>query len=338
MLLNTPAGVVDLATGEVLPHDPSLLLTQITSASPGTACPLWQDFLATITAGDPDLQAYLQRLAGYCLTGLTSEQAFVFLHGTGANGKSVFLGTIERVLGSYAATATLDTFMASRSDKHLSELAGLKAARLVIVPETDAGRAWSEARIKMVTGGESIRANFMRCDHFEFRPQFKLVVMGNHRPAITSVGEAMRRRLHMVPFAVTIPEEERDGSLQDKLLEERDGILGWMIAGCAAWRRDGLMPPACVVEAAEDYFASEDLVGQWMAENCVLNSSLRTPSSQLYASWKSWAEAHGHDPGTAKSLGSALRSRALKDGKVGRGRGWYGIGLAGNGAVRGTPE
>ncbi len=328
MLLNTPAGVVDLDTGEVTPHEPTLLLTQITSASPGTDCPLWLDFLATITGGDQDLQAYLQRLAGYCLTGLTSEQAFVFLYGTGANGKSVFLGTIERVLGSYAATATLDTFMASRSERHLSELAGLKAARLVIVPETDAGRAWSEARIKMVTGGESIRANFMRCDHFEFRPQFKLVVMGNHRPAITSVGESMRRRLHMVPFAVTIPEEERDGSLQDKLLQEQDGILGWMLEGCAEWREHGLRPPACVVEAAADYFASEDLVGQWISEECVLEASHRTPSSMLYASWKSWAETHGHDPGTTKCLGSALRSRGLTDGKVARGRGWYGIGLA----------
>jgi P4 family phage/plasmid primase-like protien len=333
ILLNTPAGIVDLDTGEIIAHDPSLLLTQITSASPGTECPRWLGFLVTITGGDRDLQAYLQRLAGYCLTGQTSEQVFAFLHGTGANGKSVFLGTIARVLGSYAATATLDTFMASKSERHLTELAGLRAARLVIVPETEAGRAWSEARIKMVTGGESIRANFMRCDHFEFRPQFKLVVMGNHRPAITSVGEAMRRRLHMVPFAVTIPEDARDGTLQDKLIEERDGILGWMLEGCAEWRRHGLMPPPSVAEAAKDYFASEDLVGQWFVECCSAEPEAWTASTRLFASWRDWADALGHPAGSSKALGEALRSRGLSDAKSRGVRGWQGISLIRNGTA-----
>lgn len=178
MLLNTPAGIIDLDTGEVRPHHPDLLLTQITSASPGTACPRWRTFLAEITGGDAELEAYLARLAGYCLTGVTDEQAFAFFQGSGANGKSVFLQTIAAVLGDHAATATLDTFMETGKSGHLTELAGLRAARLVIVPETEAGRPWAEGRIKMVTGGENVRANFMHRDHFEFVPRFKLVVMG----------------------------------------------------------------------------------------------------------------------------------------------------------------
>ena len=254
MLLNAPSGVVDLPTGEIRPHDPDLLISQVTTASPGSNCPRWRAFLQEITEGDAELQAYLALLAGYCLTGSTREQGVAFLHGHGANGKSMFLQTLASIMGSYAATSTLDTFVASRTERHLTELAGPRAARLVLVPETESGRSWAEARIKAITGGERLRANFMRCDHFEFAPQFKLLVAGNHRPTLNGVGEAMRRRLHLVPFNVTIPAERRNMHLAEKLLAERDGILGWMLAGCADWQRKGLAPPACVRAAANEYF------------------------------------------------------------------------------------
>lgn len=325
MLLNTEGGIVDLQTGEVRPHDPMYLMTQITFARIGSGCPRWLQFLDEITNGDMLLASYLQRLAGYCLTGSTSEQCFAFLHGHGANGKSVFVSTLSNVLGSYAATATLDTFAASRSARHLTELAGLRAARLVVVPETEAGQGWAEARIKTVTGGERIRANFMHKDHFEYLPQFKLLVAGNHRPSLSNVGEAMRRRLHLVPFATAIPAEKRDHRLTEKLWLERDGILGWMIAGCIGWQREGLSPPPIVTEAVRNYFASEDLVGQWLDECCVLEGS--EPSAGLFQSWKGWAEASGFIVGTQKSLGETLRTKGFRDGKVQRARGWYGISL-----------
>ncbi|WP_374433344.1 phage/plasmid primase, P4 family [Tabrizicola sp.] len=327
MLLNTRSGILDLETGEERPHDPSLMMTQITSASVGSGCPRWLAFLDEVTGGDRELVGYLQRLAGYCLTGRTSEQVFVFLHGEGANGKSVFLGTLAHVLGSYAATATLDTFAASRSSRHLTELAGLRAARLVLVPETEGGQAWAEARIKTVTGGESIRANFMHQDHFEFRPQFKLLVAGNHRPTVSNVGEAMRRRLHLVPFTVTIPPELRDSKLAEALQAEADGILSWMVEGCAAWLTTGLAPPVCVLEAAEDYFAAEDLVGQWIAECCSVGPQFRELSANLFQSWKLWADQQGFCYGTSKSLGEALRARGFQDTRVNRGRGWAGLAL-----------
>lgn len=192
-------------------------------------------------------------------------------------------------MGDYAATATLDTFMASPGNRHLSELAGLRAARLVQVPETEADRSWAEARIKSVTGGEKIRATFMRQDFFEFAPQFKFLVAGNHRPTLIHVGEAMRRRLHLVPFTVTIPSERRDRDLAAKLHAERDGILGWMLQGCLEWQRIGLAPPACIADAAAEYFAAEDLVGQWIEECCVLGAGERSTSAALFQSWKAWA-------------------------------------------------
>ena len=331
MLLNTPAGVIDLETGEVREHDRDLLLTQTTSASPGNGCPRWTRFLAEITGEDQELQAYLQRLAGYLRTGATSEQVFAFFHGGGANGKSVFIQTLASVLGDYAATATLDTFMASSNTKHLTELAGLRGARMVIVPETDPGRAWAEGRIKSVTGGETIRANFMHRDHFEFIPQFKLIVAGNHRPSLSGTGEAMQRRLHLVPFEVTIPPERRDTQLMSKLQEERDGILGWMLEGCAEWRTQGLSPPAVILSAAASYFAEEDLVGQWIEEACETGPLCKATAQSLFTSWSQWAEAAGHPKGTKKTLGEALRQKGFSSGKVMRTRGWVGLRPAGRG-------
>lgn len=334
MLLNTIDGVLDLETGVIQPPDPTLLMTQITSAAVGKGCLLWLTFLNEITDGDLDLQGYLQRLAGYGLTGVTTEQMFAFLHGQGANGKSVFLAVLAHVLGTYAATATLDTFTASRAQRHLTELAGLRAARLVLVPETESGQAWAEARIKSVTGGEKIRANFMHQDHFEFQPQFKLIVAGNHRPSLSNVGESMRRRLHMVPFTVTIPQSRRDQGLTDKLIAERDGILGWMVQGCLKWQQQGLHPPACILDAAEDYFASEDLIGQWLEVSCRQGPQAKELSAALYQSWKAWSDERGFDCGSQRSLGEDLRARGFKSGKIGpqRARGWLGLTLH-----RGTP-
>lgn len=325
MLLNTPAGVIDLETGEVKTHNPNLLLTQITTASLGSGCPRWLTFLNEITGGNSDTQSYLQRLAGYVLTGSTEEQMFAFFHGPGGNGKSVFIQTLGTLLGDYAATATLDTFMATSTSRHLTELAGLRAARLVIVPETEAGISWAEARIKSVTGGEKIRANFMHRDHFEYQPQFKLIVAGNHRPSLSNVGESMRRRLHLIPFDVTIAPADRDKDLSAKLLAERDGILAWMLDGCAAWKTSGLKPPANGVQAANDYFEDEDLIGQWIEERCAIGIGLKATSHILFASWSNWADAGSHIKGNQKWLGDALRQRGFINGKVGRDRGWFGL-------------
>lgn len=329
MLLNTPGGVIDLSTGEDSPHQPSLLITQINAVATSSSCPRWLSFLDEVTAGDVDLQGYLRRLAGYCLTGRTDEQVFFFLFGSGANGKSVFTQTIASVLGAYAATAAADTFSASGINRHLTALAGLRASRLVIVSETEADEAWAEARIKAVTGGEKIRANFMHKDHFEFAPGFKLIISGNHRPRLSGAGEAMRRRLHVVPFSVTIPIERRDPRLSEALQEESGGILSWMIGGCREWQQRGLAPPSAVLDAARDYFDDEDLIGRWIADRCDLGTSHRASSSMLFADWAEWTTSHGFDKRNGRYLGEQLRSRGLRQAKVGQVRGWHGIGLRG---------
>src|SRR4029077_2383546 len=222
-------------------HDPELYLTKITAVAPGDGeCPLWLKFIARVTGGNYDLQMFLQRIAGYSLTGDTSEHALFFLYGTGRNGKGVFLNTLSAILADYAAVAPMETFIATQGERHPTDLAGLRGARLVSAQETEEGRRWAESKIKALTGGDPITARFMRQDFFTFEPQFKLLIAGNHKPGLRTVDEAIPRRFYLIPFTVTIPAEERDPGLLEKLKTEWPGILHWMIEGCLSWQQRGL--------------------------------------------------------------------------------------------------
>ena len=311
-LLNTPGGVVDLRTGRMRAHDRADRMTKITTATPGGDCPTWRRFLAEVTGGDADLQAYLQRVSGYCLTGSTQEHALFFLYGTGANGKSVFVNTLATILGDYAASAPMDTFMETRSDRHPTDMAGLRGARFVSSIETEQGRRWNESKVKAITGGDKVSARFMRQDFFEYTPQFKLVIAGNHKPAIRNVDEAMKRRLHLIPFTVTIPPERRDAGLTDKLLAERDGILAWAVQGCLAWQREGLRPPASVVSATAEYFDEEDAVGDFLDEEAQRHPQARVAVADVFQRWQDWAGRRGEYVGTSRWLAQQLANRGFE--------------------------
>jgi putative DNA primase/helicase len=196
-----------------------------------------------------ELSAYLQRMAGYSLTGSTQEHALFFLYGLGANGKTTFLNTITACAGDYHRTAPIETFTTSSVDRHPTDLAGLRGARLVTAVETEEGCHWAEGRIKSLTGGDKISARLMRQDFFEYTPQFKLIIAGNHKPGLKSVDEAIRRRFNLIPFTVTIPPDERDGALPEKLKAELPGIMQWMINGCVDWQERTLAPPEVVATA-----------------------------------------------------------------------------------------
>ena len=308
-LLNAPSCVIDLRTGRSRPHRAEDYLTKITAVAPGTACPLFLEFLERIAGGDAELVAYLQRALGYCLTGLTQEHALFFAYGTGANGKSVLLSTVAGILGEYHRTAPIETFTASNSDRHPTDLAGLRGARLVTATETEEGRRWAESRIKQLTGGDTISARFMRQDFFDFFPSFKLVIAGNHRPSLRSVDEAIRRRFHLIPFAVTIPPKERDAELAEKLKAEWPGVLNWMVEGCLKWRKERLHPPRAVLEATEAYLSAEDAIAAWINEKCERDPNAWESSAALFASWSAWATAAGETVGAQKKLTQALIDR-----------------------------
>ena len=288
-LLATPGGTVDLRTGAMRPADPGDMLTRCTAVTPAERadCPRWLRFLNDATQGDAELIAYLQRFAGYSLTGTTTEHVLMFCYGTGKNGKSTFVNALQHVFGDYAVVAPAETFAASHHDRHPTELAMLRGARLVVASETEEGRAWAEARVKSLTGGDPITARFMRKDFFTFVPTFKLLIVGNHKPVLRNVDEAMRRRIHIVPFTHKPPQP--DPNLGEALRAEGPGILRWAIDGCLAWQRHGLAPPQVVHAATEEYLADQDAFSAWAAERLIYGPDLSERPGTLLVDFNQWA-------------------------------------------------
>jgi putative DNA primase/helicase len=324
----------DLRTGigrQPSPDDYITKKTACSAAARGTPHPLWTAFLDRITAGNVELQQFLQRYVGYCCTGFTTEHVFVFAYGTGANGKGTFINTIARIFGDYATVADMNTFLVAKNERHPTDLAKLHGARLVVAQETQKGRSWDEVKIKALTGGDRIPARFMRQDFFDFTPTFKLFVVGNHKPRLSTVDEAIRRRMLIVPFTVQIPPQERDPKLPEKLWTERHAILRWCIDGCLEWQRVGLAPPAVVRDATDEYFEDQDTVGQWIEDraNPQAGAFAFTLSAELFTSWKAWCEAQNLKPGSEKAFVEALIDKGFPKARKKYGRGFVGISLIG---------
>ncbi len=308
-LLGTPAGVADLRDGTLRPTRREDALTKRVSVAPAATAeaPRWRRFLDEVTQGDAPLTRFLRQVAGYALTGDVSEHALFFIYGPGGNGKSVFLNTLTTLLGDYAATAAMDTFTASRGERHPTDLAMLRGARLVSVSETEPGRAWAESRIKQLTGGDPISARFMRQDFFTYRPQFKLLIVGNHKPVLRNVDEAARRRFNIIPF-VHKPETP-DKRLEEKLKAEYPAILRWMIEGCLDWREHGLLRADSVRQATAAYFDEQDLFGRWIEACCKTGPGSWDTTARLFDSWKHYAERNGEYPGSTKAFSANLSKR-----------------------------
>jgi len=332
MLLNTPSCTIDLRSGERRKHCPGDYITKITGAAPDSALPtpVWNQFLDRVTGGNTDLILFLRRVAGYSLTGSTQEHALFFLYGTGANGKTTFLNAMTGAAGDYHCTTPIETFTASNHDRHPTELAGLRGARLVTATETEEGRRWAESRIKALTGGDRIAARFMRQDFFEYTPQFKLIIAGNHKPGLRSVDEAIRRRFNLIPFTVTIPPQERDEQLPEKLKAELPGILAWMIEGCLDWRERGLAAPQIVTDATAKYLQAEDAIAAWIDDCATRDPNAFAKNSELFASWSGWATKCGEYVGSQKRFSQNLEARGFSPHRHRQlGRGFQGIRLVG---------
>jgi putative DNA primase/helicase len=315
LLLGTPDGTVDLKTGRLSTSNPAQHITRLTSCSPIDKPPeRWLAFLDDATRGDKEMQTYLQRIAGYCLTGLTTEHSLFFIYGPGGNGKSVFLNVLVHILNEYAAPAPMDTFTKSKFNGHPTELAMLKGPRLVTASETEEGKAWAESRIKSLTGGDAITARFMRQDFFTFTPQFKLLFAGNFQPSVSSNDPAMRRRVNMLPFVNRPTKPDKD--LEAKLLEEAPQILNWMIQGCLDWQSDGLARPKSVVEATKEYFMENDVLGRWLHENCSKSETAWELPTPVFKSWSEFARDNGEEVGTSVSLAARLKKIGISKGKV----------------------
>jgi putative DNA primase/helicase len=323
------SSAVDLRTGKLSKPKPEDFCTKAGTGIPyrKAKCKLWMQFLATVTDGNAELQSYLKRVAGYCLTGSIEESALFFMYGTGANGKSVFVTVLSNILGDYAEAAPLEMLAWSKQERHPTEIAKLRGARLATATETEKGAKWAESKIKALTGGDKVTARFMRQDFFDFTPQFKLLISGNHKPGLSGVDEAIRRRLHLIPFSVTIPPEERDTKLVEKLREERHGILGWMIEGCLEWQRDGLNPPAVVLDATAEYLRDQDAIHRWIDGECETGAQFKAGSSELFVAWQRWAINSEEPPGSQKDFVMELKNRGFREYRTNKSRGLCGLRL-----------
>lgn len=326
MLVGTPRGTINLISGETIQPQRSHMITKVTSLAPKAGTPVrWLQFLNEVFAGDQEMIEFVQRAAGYALTGETREHKLFFLYGTGRNGKSVFLNTLFKIWGDYARRAHAATFLNTNGEKHPTDLAGLQGARLVVASEIPKGKTWDESTIKDLTGGDTITARFMRGDFFDFDPQLSLFIAGNNMPSFKGVDEAIRARVVLIPFTVTIPAENRDLHLEDKLMAEGPMILQWAIDGAMKWQRDGLRIPASVSGASTEYFDDEDTLGQFLADETIIDPDAFLTTTDLYHRFKQWCEIQGLQPWTLRTLQKEVKGRGYQTGRRSKGAGFYGL-------------
>jgi putative DNA primase/helicase len=333
-LLNCVNGTVDLRTGELRPHSQRDLITKLAPVEydPDAQHPQWDSHIEHVTEGSPEFAGYLQRTAGYCLTGSTSEEIVLLFSGGTATGKTTHLEAMRAAMGDYAATADFETFLrVGNSRGPRNDIARLAGVRLVCASEVPPGRAFDEVAVKQLTGGDTVTARFLRHEHFEFRPQFTICLAANHRPSVREDDPAIWRRLKLLPFVNELSEDDRDPTVKAHLTDPKGAgpaILAWMVQGALEWQRDGLQEPEIIRTATQTYRSENEVFSEFVGDCCVEGSEQWAPSLQLHSRYRSWSHSHGYNyPHGPKRFGNQLRGRGHAPEKRGGVRGWKGIGL-----------
>jgi putative DNA primase/helicase len=317
------------------PHSRRDLSTRIAAVEfdDSADCPKWRRFVSEVFQDKPEVAVFVQKWLGYSLTGDMSEQAFCVWEGRGANGKSTMLDVVSRLLGDYASTAQIETFLHTDRKQGAApspDVARLAGARLIRSSEPDPGSRLSESVLKQWTGGETVAARHLHQEFFEFRPHGKIIISCNVRPVIVGKDHGIRRRLHVVKFSRVFTEAERRErlaecgglSLVEDLLSEGPGILNWLLDGYRLWRERGLEPPAEVVENTADYFREMDPIGQF-ARDCLqtaadgVGEAERERSKDLFDAYKRWCEAVNEDPKSQTAFGRRMQDLGLRSVKIG---------------------
>ncbi len=329
-LLNTENLTIDLKTFEAREPSREDLITKSAGAvyDPSAKCPIWEEFLDKIFQGDKDLIGYVQRAAGYSLTGSMVEQVYFFCHGTGANGKSVFLATLRSLLGDYAKQASFDTFLIQHTAKVRNDLAALAGSRIITASEAEEGSRLSMQVIKSWTGGDPITARFLFGEDFTFKPVGKIWLAANTKPVISERNHAAWRRVHLIPFLVTIPLEEQDRELENKLLEELPGILLWALDGLKEYHRIGLQPPEAVKAATDAYRRENDSMAAFLSECCEVRKLAICKNSDLFNAYRNFCGMIGFDPLSQTKFSLDLSNKpGIRSTRNMHGMVWHGIDL-----------
>ncbi|MDP4086009.1 MAG: phage/plasmid primase, P4 family [Bacillota bacterium] len=334
--LNCTNGVVDLKTGNLIPHDRNFFMTKNTYVEYdiSASCPIWIGFLESIMKDEQgnikqELIDFLQKAIGYTLTGDTSEQVAFFLWGTGRNGKSTFINIVKEILGDYGKQTNSDTFTSKMNDSGINnDIARLHSARFVSAVESEDGQKLSEALLKQLTGGEPITARFLRKEFFEFLPEFKIFFTTNHKPIVKGDDEGIWRRIRLIPFTHTIPKENVDKLLPEKLRSELPGILRWAVEGCIKWQQEGLGEPDEVKAATDEYKEEMDLLSNFIEECCVTMPAAKVTVNDLHKVYMKWADENGEYPMKLRAFSSRLQMRGFSKRKsTGNKTFFFGIGI-----------
>ena len=330
-ILNFKNGTMDLKTMEWRDHKAEDMLTKIAGISLKSKeeCPKWLSFLDKIFEGNKNLIDYLQTALGYSLTGDTGEQCLFILYGIGANGKSTFINVIHELLGDYAINSPFSTFLSKgRGDNIPNDLARLRGARFVSAIESPGERSFNEVLLKTIVGGDLITARFLRQEFFDFYPECKIWLATNHKPIVREFSLGFWRKIRLIPFKVTIPEEERILHFDNILLEEKEGIFNWILEGYMKWKEENLRTPKEIEEATAEYKSSMDVMAEFIEQCCIESHRAQITTKELYKVYKNWCEENDEKPVVKRSFGRQLSERGYKSIYISRGeRGWGGIAL-----------
>ena len=312
-LLNVGNGIVDLRSGRLSPHDRTKYFTKVIDIDYDNAAtaPKWKALITTIFNGDGDLVEYINRAVGYTLTGRTDEHCLFFCYGIGKNGKSTFMNALQRIMGDYSTTTSVEALLdaTNRGEAASPYMAKLPGKRIAVAQEMPEGRRMNESLIKSITGGDRLSTRDLYKSVFEFTPTHHLWISGNHKPRIAGTDDGIWRRLRIIPFTVTIPEEKRKDTriIEADIEEEKAGILGWMIRGAQLWYAAGLGMAKAVKDATDQYRGEEDAIARFIAEECETGIMFSVPKSTLYNAYKEWAESENDRVAMARSQKYVVR-------------------------------
>lgn len=334
-LMTVKNGTIDLKTGKLISSKRENYITRCAPVTfdPNAECPVFVKFLETIFMGNENLIRFIQRAVGYTLTGRVTERCLFILHGCGKNGKSTLLDVIMSMSGEaadsgYGLRTPTETLMVQYGGGSIpNDIARMKGARYISASESEEGHRLAEAKIKDLTGGDTISARFMRGEFFDFKPEFKLWLATNHKPTIRGTDNAIWDRIRLIPFEWRVPDGQADASLPDKLRGEIDGVFQWALRGCLEWQKEGLGAPDEVVKATSEYRAEMDLLSDFISDCCTVNPICTVSNKNLYAEYRKWCEQNAQKMMSHKKFSQRLQERGLLQERDGKNRKWSGIGL-----------